>query len=231
MSDPKPASSNPAPAPAPAPIHRIGFFSLAMINVAAVFSLRNAPGMADYGFALVFYLIFACLFFFIPSALVSAELAATYPEKGGVYLWVKKAYGPEYGFVAIFMQWVMNIPWYPAAFTFVASAIAYMFDPGLATNKWFVIAVIWVGIWAGTFFNFRGMKMSAFLSTSGVIAGTLIPGVIIIGLGIAFVALGHPSAISFSGSAFFPELGNFSQLMLLAAVVNQLTGNNPGRRA
>ena len=195
-----------------------------MINVAAVFSLRNSPGLADYGFTLVFYLIIACLFFFIPSALVSAELAATYPEKGGVYLWVKKAYGPEYGFVAIFMQWVMNIPWYPAAFTFVASAIAYMFKPDLATNKWFVIAVIWIGIWAGTFFNFRGMKLSAFMSTSGVIAGTLIPGVIIIGLGIAYVALGHPSAISFSGSAFIPKLDNFSQLMLMAGMLLSLSG-------
>jgi glutamate:GABA antiporter len=180
--------------------------------------------MADYGFALVFYLLFACLFFFIPSALVSAELAATYPQKGGVYLWVKKAYGPEYGFVAIFMQWVMNIPWYPAAFTFVASAIAYMFRPDLATNKWFVVAVIWVGIWAGTFFNFRGMKMSAFLSTSGVIAGTLVPGIIIIALGVIYVIMGHPSAISFSASAFFPSLGNFSQLMLLAGMLLAFSG-------
>ncbi|HDZ59359.1 MAG TPA: amino acid permease, partial [Actinobacteria bacterium] len=70
------------------PPAKLGIFTLAMINVAAVLSLRNLPSMAEYGYALIFYLTLASLCFFIPSALVSAELASGWPRKGGVYLWV-----------------------------------------------------------------------------------------------------------------------------------------------
>ncbi|MFK5856810.1 MAG: amino acid permease, partial [Bacteroidota bacterium] len=91
----------------------IGVFTLAMINVAAVLSLRNFPALAEYDLSLIFYLLAASILFFVPSALVSAELASGWPQSGGVYLWVKEAFGPKYGFIAIFMQWVENLPWYP----------------------------------------------------------------------------------------------------------------------
>ncbi len=211
-------------APQSAMPHRISFFSLAMINVAAVFSLRNAPGQADYGFAVVFYLLCTAVFFFIPSALVSAELASAYPQRGGVYLWVKRAFGPKWGFVAIFMQWIENVPYFPAIFAFTATAAAYVFHPPLAESKFFVVVVIWVGTWVGTFLNFRGMKTSAFLSSSGVISGTILPGLIIVGMAAAYLIDGKPIAIAVSVDAFFPDLGSLNQLMLLAGTVMALAG-------
>jgi len=203
---------------------KLGIFTLAMINVAAVLSLRNLPSMADYGYALIFYLTLASLCFFIPSALVSAELASGWPRKGGVYLWVKEAFGDRWGFVAIFMQWVENLPWFPAILAFVAASIAYIFNPGLASNKFFVIAVIWITLWTATFLNFRGMRLSAFLSTSGVISGTIVPGVAIILLGAGYALSGKDLAISFSPGELIPELGNLNQLMLLAGMLMAISG-------
>lgn len=203
---------------------KLGIFTLAMINVAAVLSLRNFPPMAEYGYAVIFYLTLSSLCFFIPSALVSAELASGWPKKGGVFLWVKEAFGPKWGFVAIFMQWVENLPWFPAIFAFAASAIAYLFNPALAANKLFVIVIIWVSIWAATFLNFRSMRLSAFLSSSGAILGTILPGVLIITLGIIHVSLGKPTAIAFSVHNLIPSLGNLNQLMLLAGMLMAIAG-------
>jgi len=203
---------------------KIGVFTLAMINVAAVFSMRNLPPMAEYGYTVVFYLTLASLCFFIPSALVSAELASGWPQKGGVFLWVKEAFGPKWGFVAIFMQWVENLPWYPAIFAFIASAIAYVFKPELANNKLFVVAVIWISIWVSTFLNFRGMKLSAFLSSSGAQLGTILPGILIILLGVIHVCLGEPSAIKFSEATLIPNLYSLNQLMLLAGMLMAIAG-------
>lgn len=203
---------------------KLSVFTLAMINVAAVMSLRNLPSFADDGYSLIFYLTLASLCFFIPSALVSAELASGWPQEGGVYLWVKEAFGPKWGFVAIFMQWVENLPWFPAVLAFVASAIAYIFNPELATNKWFVVAVIWISLWAATFLNFRGMKLSAFLSSSGVISGTILPGIVIIILGAIYVLSGKPIALEFSVDALIPDLGNLNQLMLLAGMMMAISG-------
>ncbi len=203
---------------------KLGIFSLAMINVAAVLSLRSMPGMADYGYALIFYLTLASFCFFIPSALVSAELASGWPKKGGVFLWVREAFGPKWGFVAIFMQWVENLPWFPAILAFAAAAVAYVFNPALASNKLFVVAVIWVSLWAATFLNFRSMKLSAFLSSSGVISGTIIPGIVIIILGAIHVFSGKALAITFSPEALVPKLDNLNQLMLLAGMLMGISG-------
>ncbi len=203
---------------------KISVFTLAMINVAAVLSLRNFPPLAEYGYTLIFYLTLSSVLFFIPSALVSAELASGWPQKGGVYLWVKEAFGPKWGFVAIFMQWVENLPWFPAALAFLASAIAYIFKPELAANKWFVIVIVWVTMWVATLFNFRGMKLSAFLSSSGAIAGTIIPGVVIIILGVIHVVSGAPLAIQFSPKSLVPDLGSLNQLMLLAGMMMAIAG-------
>ena len=111
---------------------------MAMLTVCSVFSLRNLPSMAEYGWNIIFFLSAAAACFFIPSALVSAELASTYPQRGGVFIWVKEAFGPQLGFLAIFMEWFQNMPWYPAAVTFVATCIAYIFNPELASNRWYI---------------------------------------------------------------------------------------------
>ena len=202
----------------------MSIFTMSMLTVAAVLSLRNLPSQAEYGYSVIFYMVASSLFFFIPSALVSAELASAWPEDGGVYLWVKEAFGPKWGFVAIFMQWVENLPWFPAVLTFVASSIAYVFDPKLATNRWFVLITIWVSLWLATFLNFKGMRLSAFLSSSGAIAGTVAPGIVIILMAAGYLIAGKPPMIRFSVGALIPDLGSWEQLMLLSGMMVGLAG-------
>ena len=204
--------------------HKLSVFTLMMINVAAILSLRALPGLAEYGWGLIFYLALGSLSFFIPSALVAAELASGWDDEGGVYLWVKEAFGPKWGFVAIFMQWVENLPWFPAVLAFGGSAIAYTFDPQLANNKWFIVAVIQVTLWVATFLNFRDMKLSAFFSSSGAIVGTIIPGILIILLGVEHVLSGGTVQIPFTPAALMPDIESLQQLMLLAAMLISFTG-------
>lgn len=210
--------------PEPQAAPKLGVFTLMMINVAAVLSLRALPGLAEYGYSLIIYLSLAAACFFVPSALVSAELASGWRGEGGVYLWVKEAFGTRWGFVAIFMQWVENLPWFPAVLAFAASDIAYTFDPALAENKPFVVGVIWASLWISTLLNFRDMKLSAFFSTSGAIGGTIVPGLMIIALGVVYLASDRPAAITFSAEALLPDFDNTDQLMLLAAMLISFTG-------
>ena len=204
--------------------HKISVSTMALLTVAAVLSLRNLPSEAEYGYSVIFYITMAAICFFVPSALVSAELASGWPQDGGVYLWVKEAFGPKWGFVAVFMQWVENLPWFPAVLTFVASSIAYVFNPAWAENRLFVLLTIWVMLWLATFLNFRGMRLSAWLSSSGALAGTLVPGVLIILLAAGYLFAGKEPQITLSAGAFIPELGNWNQLMLLSGMMVALSG-------
>jgi amino acid transporter len=76
----------------------LSVFMLTMINVATIGSIKNWPVTAEYGFASVFYFLFATLIFFIPVSLVAAELATGWPKTGGVFAWVKEAFGHRTGF-------------------------------------------------------------------------------------------------------------------------------------
>ena len=118
----------------------LGVFSIVMITVGSVDSIRNLPATALLGSHLIFYFILAAIFFFLPTALVSAELASYEREHSGIYAWVKDAFGPCAGFLAIWFQWTENVIWYPTILSFVAGTLAYIIDPSLAQNKWFLIS-------------------------------------------------------------------------------------------
>jgi amino acid transporter len=79
----------------------LSVFTLMMINVIAVDSLRTLPISAEYGSSLIFYYVVAAVCFFIPTALVTAELATGWPNTGGAYVWVTKAFGPKIGFTTL----------------------------------------------------------------------------------------------------------------------------------
>jgi putative glutamate/gamma-aminobutyrate antiporter len=209
--------------------HYLSVFVLAMMNVAVVMSLRGLPMMAKEGLPMIFFLLFASLLFLVPVSLVSAELATGWPEEGGVYRWVKEAFGSNWGFTAIWLQWIQNVIWYPTVLAFAAGALSYLFlDPALAGNKLFNVAVILIVYWGATFINFRGMKASGRLTTAGVLGGTIFPGVLIIVLGIIWVVSGKPIAFEATSHSILPDFGNFDSIAFLAGVVLLFAGMEVG---
>lgn len=206
------------------PRKTVGVFALAMINVAAICAIRNLPTLAETGFTSLFYMLLAAFIFFIPSALVCAELASGWAKAGGVFAWVKAAFGQRAGFLAVWLLWIQNVIWYPTALSFVAGAIAYVFNPELVNNSTFNIGVILIIFWATTLVNLLGMRVSSMITTLGVILGTIIPGVIIISLGAHWLFSGQPILINFDSSSFFPNLSEPSQLVIFTGFLLALLG-------
>lgn len=195
-----------------------------MINVAAICSIKNWPITAEYGFASLFYFIISIAFFFIPVSLVSAELATGWPEKGGVYAWVKAAMGHRLGFLAAWLLWIENVVWYPTILSFIAGTIAFCFNPALAENTIYLFCMILGTFWLATFINLLGMKTSGWMSSLGVIIGTIIPGALIIGLGLLWILTGKTSHIEFTWNAFLPDMSSPKQLALLTGVLLGFAG-------
>jgi len=197
---------------------------LAMINVAALVNIANISVSAKYGFSSIFFLIIASVAFFIPVAMISAELATGWPERGGVYIWVKEALGDNMGFLAIWLQWIENVIWYPTALSFAAVSFAYIFNPSLAQDKTYVMSTIIIVFWASTIVNFFGMTISGWISTICALFGTIFPGVLIIVLAAIWLIIGHPSHITFSVDSFFPDFNSLSQFALLSGILMSLSG-------
>ena len=202
---------------------KLSVFTFAMINVAAIVSLRGLPAEAVYGLSSVFYYIFAAVCFLIPVSLVAAELGTGWSQKGGVFRWVGEAFGGRIGFVAIFLQWLQNTIWFPTVLTFAAVSVAFIdsdttFAAALSANKHYTLAVVLIVYWTATIINFFGVKMSAAISKWGVMIGTFIPGITIIGLGIYYYFSGNASNIAFNAKDLLPNLDNFNNLALAVSI-------------
>lgn len=202
----------------------LSVFSLVMINVIAVDSLRTLPITAILGLSLISYYLIAAFVFFIPVALVAAELATAFPKTGGLYVWVREAFGYRAAFVTIWLQWVYNVVWYPTILAFIAATLSYLFAPELANNKLYLLTTIVSLFWVFTLLNCFGMKLSSIVSGIGAIIGTIVPMVGIILLGIIWLAQGHPSQVHFSTTAWLPDFSNLGNVSLFSAVLFGLLG-------
>lgn len=199
-------------------------FSLAMINLAAVGAVKNWPVTAEFGFSSLFYLLLATVIFLLPVSFIAAELATGWPHAGGVFVWVKEAFGHRTGFLAIWLLWIENVLWYPTILSFIAGAAAYLFNPALAENKTFLFSSMLILFWLLTFGNCFGMKISSRISTIGVIFGTFIAGLIIIGLGLIWFISGRPLQIEFTLDSALPSLSSPEQLVFFTGVILTLCG-------
>ena len=206
------------------PQGKLNVFMLAMINVAAICSIKNWPLTAEYGLSSAFYFLIASLLFFIPVSLVSAELATGWPERGGVVVWVKETFGHKMGFLAAWLLWIENIVWYPTVLSFIAGSLAFVISPDLATNKTYLFCVIISTFWMITLVNLLGMKASGWISSFGAVLGTILPGVVIIGLGVLWVSEGNPSNITFSMEHFLPKISSLKQVSLFAGILLGFAG-------
>lgn len=193
-----------------------------LLTIAAIANLRGLPSNAEQGMQLIFYLGLAAVLFLIPTALVSAELATGW--KGGIFDWVKQAYGDRWGFVAIWLQWIQNVVWYPTVLAFLSGALAYFINPNLSSNGPFIAIVILVVYWGSTIISLRGIKFAAIFSNTGVLLGTLIPGAIIISLGILYFLQGRPPAIDINAADIIPKDISLPVMVFLVGMLLNYAG-------
>jgi len=220
----------------------VSTFSMAMMTAAAVVSLRGLPMMAKEQLTLFVYIGFATFIFLIPAALVAAELGGAFGEKGGgVYTWVKEAFGSRWGFVAIWLQWIQNVVWYPTVLAFSAAAIAYVVGkPALANNGPFVGAFCIIAYWLATWVTLRGVSAIARVTSWAFLAGTVLPGVVIMVLAVIWIVQGNPisilhpaatdaaSVMSMAGGhahpRYFPHITGMGDIAFLAGIILLFAG-------
>lgn len=200
----------------------LSVFSLVMINVIAVDSLRTLPISAKLGASLISYYIVAALAFFIPVALVAAELATAFPNTGGIYVWVREGFGKRAGFITIWLQWIYNVVWYPTILAFIAATFAYLIEPALGNNKLYLLIMVLGLFWLFTLLNCFGMKIASLISVIGALIGTLIPMLLIILLAVFWLIQGKPVAVDFH--AWLPDFSSLSNLSLFSVVLFGLIG-------
>lgn len=205
-------------------MHKISIFSLVLLVVAAIDSIRNLPVAAIFGSSLIFFFLFSALIFLIPISLVSAEFASRFPKEGGVFHWVRHAFGERMGVLAVWLQWINTMVWYPTVLSFIAGTAAYLINPTLAGNKVFLAVVILVVFWSLTLLNLNGIHVSAKINSYCGVFGTLLPIVLLTFFGLGWVLSGNPLQISLQWDTLVPSLGDSKNWTSLIAIMASYLG-------
>jgi glutamate:GABA antiporter len=187
--------------------------TLALMTVSVVASLRAAPSMAIFGLASIFLYIVPAIFFFIPTSLIPAELASGW--KGGVYNWVSQGMNSRWGLLAVWAQFAQTIFYYPTVLAYVATNFAYIIDPKLASSGIYIAAMLVVLYWGSVFISGRGLKTISSVASKGTIIGTVIPGLILVGLALAYLLQGNPSAAPMNVHHILPVWAGIGSIVLI----------------
>lgn len=203
---------------------KLTLMMMVLITVGAVDSIRNIPTTALFGPKIIVFFLIASVFFLIPAALISAELAARFPEDNGIYDWVRHAFGPKWGFIAVWLQWVENIPFFPALISFIIGTIIYLFSPALANDKYVQLVLILGIFWALTIVNIFGIRLSASISSFCTLVGLVIPMALLICMGAIWYFSGRPLAIHLTLHNMIPHFSHLSVWVTMQGVLLSLCG-------
>jgi amino acid transporter len=151
--------------------------------------------------------------FLVPVSLVAAELASGWP--GGVYNWVREGISAPMGLLAVWCQFAQTIFYYPALLAYVGSTLAYVIDQRLASNGVYTAAIIIVLFWGGVAVSSRGVSLVAELSSSGTVIGTLVPGAILVVLGVIYLVQGNHSAAPMDTHHILPAWSGLASIVLV----------------
>ena len=124
-----------------------------------------------------FWWIFLLVGFCVPYGMISAELSTTYPSEGGMYDWVKRAFGPKWAGRVAWNYWI-NFPlWISSLAVAVTDIVAGMFGITLSVVALLVIQLLYV--WLVTFLSTQRIGESKYV----VNLGTFFKVLLLLGIG------------------------------------------------
>ena len=177
-----------------------------LFNITAIVGLRwLTTAASQFGLASLSLWLVAMVVFFLPSAVAVRELADIDPGAGGIYRWVRRAFGPLHGFVAGWGYWVNNLFYFPSLLVATAAIAAYAGGPRfvrLGDDNVFIGALSLAGLWLAVGMNVVGLRIGKRLQNLGGY-GTWLPALIFVVLA-AWSLAAHGSATPFALRGLVP---------------------------
>jgi amino acid transporter len=184
----------------------MGFRDLLLFYAVTGISLRWIATAAAAGPSSIVIWIGAWFCFYLPLALSVLELSSRYPGEGGLYVWSKRAFGEFSGFMAAWVYWTSNLPFFPAVLYFAASNILFVRENAwghLSNNATFYVVFSLITLSLATLLNIVGLDIGKWLNNVGALA-MWIPAAIVIVMGL-IACHRYGSATSFTLHSMTPS--------------------------
>lgn len=150
----------------------LGFWDLVLFSFCAILGIEAIPASAAIGPSAISWWLICAVGFFLPFGLIAAELGSTYPQQGGIYVWIKRALGNKWAARTTWYYWVALPIWLPAMYIAVAEIIGHMFFPEV--SLWFLVSLGIIMIWITVGINLCSLKFSKWVPNFGAITRLLV---------------------------------------------------------
>lgn len=140
-------------------------FDAILATVCITLVAESVTPTAAIGNSQYFWWLFLIIAFCVPYGMISAELGTTYQSEGGMYDWVKRAFGAKWASRVAWNYWI-NFPlWIASLAVAVTDVIAGIFD--LELNIW-VLLILQLGYtWLVSFLGTQRIGESKWIVNIG----------------------------------------------------------------
>lgn len=197
---------------------KMGVGSLALFSLCAVIVVDTLTASASIGVSSIGWWLITLIIFVIPYGLITSELGTTYPGDGGIYDWVKKAFGYKWAVRTTWFYWINVGLWMPAVYIMFAGMFAELFFPDLSLMAQIAICVVltWLTVWICNV----SVDVGVWVTNIGAILKITV--ISVLGFGGFIYAAKNGVANEFSLQAMMPSLD--TGVAFLPALVFNLMG-------
>ncbi|HPF61978.1 MAG TPA: APC family permease [Gemmatimonadales bacterium] len=204
------------------------FRDLVWFYVVAIFVIRLVPVAAAAGPSVVGWWALALACFFLPLGLTVIDLSAREPGEGGLYLWVRRAFGETHGFLAAWFYWTSTVIYLPSVLMFAAAQVAGLLPgPGSGPVDPPVLGAIALALLGViTLVNLRGVRGAARITAVSVGASLVtVLGLVVLAV---VVAMRTGSATAFTLASMRPQVDGLDGLLFLSTLAYMFAGLESG---
>jgi amino acid transporter len=137
--------------PADARTRILGLLPMVLFSVSAMITLDSVATVAASGWRGITVFAVLAVVFYAPYGFITAELGSAWPQEGGIYVWIREAYGERVGGVCAWFYWVNLAYWAPAVFVIFAGTVRSAFWPEMSRTweELIVIGLLWLVVAIG----------------------------------------------------------------------------------
>ena len=159
---------------------------MTLFTVCAILVIETLAPSAAIGPSAISWWLITLVLFFIPYGLMTAELGTTYPEEGGLYVWIKQAFGEKWAARSTWLYWINVALWMPSVYIAFAAVFVQLFAPDL--SLWGQIAIGILMTWVTVGIGILSLDTGKWVPNIGAALKALI--MVVIGVG-AFIYAGR----------------------------------------
>ena len=189
-----------------------GRFDILFFLICTIVGVDTIASVASSGGEAFTWMIVLAVVFFVPQALLFAELGSAFPQEGGPYFWTRLAFGRLVGAVNNFLYWITNPVWIggtlAGACVGADRGLLQQRERAVSRTAFYVIALVFV--WVSVLAAILSFSQAKWLPTAGAFARFLLLGLFTISCAIY---AGKHGVHGLGGSAYKPSYAGFVALV------------------